>query len=192
MAPTPAVCLTQNFPDHRFSPSLRLSSSSNRKHFTSKGFRPGRRGQRKSRRGVCVTENAWWIELNMLNCWTDFVLFLRVLQNTGGAVIPARLSMNSAVLPSPKAASEVPKGSSPPKPGLSTPPVPTLGRGYTEGEDILLDISPPPCSKSISAAKVCVPVITLNKIMQAAWGENQRHHYFWLFLHYGFIFHTIK
>ncbi|XP_060759199.1 protein MCM10 homolog [Neoarius graeffei] len=78
----------------------------------------------------------------------------RVLQNTGGAVIPPRPSMNGAVLPSPKAASEVPKGSSPPKPGLSTPPVPALGRGYTEGEDILLDISPPPCSKSISAAKL--------------------------------------
>ncbi|MCJ8743358.1 hypothetical protein PDJAM_G00092990 [Pangasius djambal] len=77
----------------------------------------------------------------------------RVLQNKGGAVIPARPSINRAVLPSQKAASEVPKGSSPPKPGLSTPPVPTLGRGYTEGDDILLDISPPPCSKSISAAK---------------------------------------
>ncbi|MCI4389109.1 hypothetical protein PGIGA_G00093960 [Pangasianodon gigas] len=78
----------------------------------------------------------------------------RVLQNTGGAVIPARPSINRAVLPSQKAASEVPKGSSPPKPGLSTPPVPTLGRGYTEGDDILLDMSPPPCSKSISAAKL--------------------------------------
>ncbi|XP_026779649.3 protein MCM10 homolog [Pangasianodon hypophthalmus] len=78
----------------------------------------------------------------------------RVLQNTGGAVIPDRPSINRAVLPSQKAASEVPKGSSPPKPGLSTSPVPTLGRGYTEGDDILLDMSPPPCSKSISAAKL--------------------------------------
>lgn len=72
-------------------------------------------------------------------------------------MIPARPSVNRADLSSPKAASEGRKGSSPPRPGLSTPPVPTLGRGYTEGEDILLDMSPPPCSKSISAAKVCVP-----------------------------------
>ncbi|KAM9467704.1 protein MCM10 homolog [Clarias gariepinus] len=75
----------------------------------------------------------------------------RVLQNTGGAVIPVRPSINGAL---PKAASEVPKGFSPPKPALSTPPIPTLGRGFTEGEDILLDISPPPCKKSISAAKL--------------------------------------
>ncbi|XP_017349971.1 protein MCM10 homolog isoform X2 [Ictalurus punctatus] len=78
----------------------------------------------------------------------------RVLQSTGGAMIPARPSVNRADLSSPKAASEGRKGSSPPRPGLSTPPVPTLGRGYTEGEDILLDMSPPPCSKSISAAKL--------------------------------------
>ncbi|KAF7693973.1 protein MCM10 homolog [Silurus meridionalis] len=79
----------------------------------------------------------------------------RVLQNSGGAVIPARPSTNRAALLSPKAASDVPKGSSPPKPKLSTlPPVPTLGRGYTEGEDILLDMSPPPCKKSILAAKL--------------------------------------
>ncbi|KAF4079705.1 hypothetical protein AMELA_G00181290 [Ameiurus melas] len=73
----------------------------------------------------------------------------RVLQSPGSAVIPARPSVNRVDLSSPRS-----KGSSPPKPGLSTPPVPTLGRGYTEGEDILLDMSPPPCSKSISAAKL--------------------------------------
>ncbi|XP_047659776.1 protein MCM10 homolog isoform X1 [Tachysurus fulvidraco] len=78
----------------------------------------------------------------------------RVLQNKGGSTITSRPSLNRTKTPSPKAASEVPKGYSPPKPGLSTPPVPTLGRGYTEGEDILLDMSPPPCSKSISAAKL--------------------------------------
>ncbi|KAG7320365.1 hypothetical protein KOW79_016218 [Hemibagrus wyckioides] len=78
----------------------------------------------------------------------------RVLQNSGGAAITARPATNRAVAPSSKAAPEVPKSSSPPKPGLSSPPVPTLGRGYTEGEDIFLDMSPPPCSKSISAAKL--------------------------------------
>lgn len=106
-------------------------------------------------------------------CWTDFVFFLRVLQNSGGVAITARPTTNRAVAPSPKAASEVPKSSSPPKPGLCSPPVPTLGRGYTEGEDIFLDMSPPPCSKSISAAKVCVPCVTGNKIRQAAWWDKQ-------------------
>lgn len=172
MAPTPAVCLIQNFPDHRFSPSLQLSSSSNRKCFTNKDFSPGRRGQRKSRRGVCLPENKWWRELNVLSCWTYFLLFLRVLQSTDGAVIPARPSINRTVLPSLKAAPEAHKGSSPPKPDLSTPPVPTLGRGYTEGEDILLDMSPPPCTKSMSAAKVYVSFITENKSRQAAWKKQ--------------------
>ncbi|XP_036433399.1 protein MCM10 homolog isoform X2 [Colossoma macropomum] len=78
----------------------------------------------------------------------------RVLQNTGGAVGPARPSINSGALLSQKAGSEVSKGSSPPARRLSAPPVPTLGRGFMEGEDILLDMSPPPPSKSLSAAKM--------------------------------------
>lgn len=118
---------------------------------------------------VCVCYEEWMME--RIKCvelliWL-LLLFFRVLQNTGGAMIPAGPSMNKAVLLSSKAASEACKNSSPPKPDLSTHPVPTLGRGYTDGEDILLDMSPPPCSKRISAAKVCVP--TENKIRQAEW-----------------------
>ncbi|KAL7827996.1 hypothetical protein AOLI_G00311480 [Acnodon oligacanthus] len=78
----------------------------------------------------------------------------RVLQNTRGAVVPATPTTNSAALLSLKARSEVPKGSSPPAHRLSAPRVPTLGRGFVEGEDILLDMSPPPPSKSLSAAKM--------------------------------------
>uniref|UniRef100_A0A8C2GQ72 Minichromosome maintenance 10 replication initiation factor n=1 Tax=Cyprinus carpio TaxID=7962 RepID=A0A8C2GQ72_CYPCA len=73
----------------------------------------------------------------------------RVLQSSA----PSRPNVSRGSLLSPKAASQVPKGS----PGftscLSGPPVPTLGRGFSEGEDILLDTSPP-SSKSLSAAKL--------------------------------------
>lgn len=56
---------------------------------------------------------------------------------------------------SPKAACEVPKGTQSP----ATPHAPTLGRGFSEGEDILFfDKSPPPApatsALSLSAAKV--------------------------------------
>ncbi|XP_017572318.1 protein MCM10 homolog isoform X1 [Pygocentrus nattereri] len=81
----------------------------------------------------------------------------RVLQKTGGTVVPAKPSINSGALLTQKAGSEVPKGSSPPARRLSAPHVPTLGRGFVEGEDILLDMSlssPPPPSKSLSAAKM--------------------------------------
>lgn len=133
---------------------------------------------------VCACYGEWMMDrIKYLNYWTDF-FFLRVLQNTGGAGIPARPSINRAALPSSKAASEAHKSSSPPKPDLSVPPVPTLGRGYTEGEDILLDMSPPPCSKSISAAKVGAPFVTENKIRQAAWYVNQNiYNSFWLVLY---------
>lgn len=78
----------------------------------------------------------------------------RVLgQNSGGPVALSRPNVSRGPLLSPKAASEVPKGSSGPASRLSGPPVPTLGRGFSEGEDILLDLSPP-SSKSLSAAKV--------------------------------------
>uniref|UniRef100_A0A8C1MAT6 Protein MCM10 homolog n=1 Tax=Cyprinus carpio TaxID=7962 RepID=A0A8C1MAT6_CYPCA len=73
----------------------------------------------------------------------------RVLQSSA----PSRPNVSRGSLLSPKAAWQVPKGS----PGftscLSGPPVPTLGRGFSEGEDILLDTSPP-SSKSLSAAKL--------------------------------------
>ncbi|XP_072530076.1 protein MCM10 homolog [Salminus brasiliensis] len=79
----------------------------------------------------------------------------RVLQKTGGTVAPARPSVNRGALLSPKAASEVPNGSSPPERRLSAPAVPTLGRGFSEGDDIFLDMSPPPPrSKSLSSAKL--------------------------------------
>ncbi|KAI4897760.1 hypothetical protein NFI96_033928, partial [Prochilodus magdalenae] len=78
----------------------------------------------------------------------------RVLQNTGGAVVPARPSINRGAVLSPKAGSKVPNDSSPPEKRRSAPLVPTLGRGFTEGEDILLDMSPPSSSKSLSAAKM--------------------------------------
>ncbi|XP_048011859.1 protein MCM10 homolog [Megalobrama amblycephala] len=78
----------------------------------------------------------------------------RVLgQNSGGPVALSRPNVSRGPLLSPKAASEVPKGSSGPASRLSGPPVPTLGRGFSEGEDILLDLSPP-SSKSLSAAKL--------------------------------------
>ncbi|XP_066525242.1 protein MCM10 homolog [Hoplias malabaricus] len=72
----------------------------------------------------------------------------RVLKNTA---VPARPSINRGALLSPKA--EVPNASSPPSRRLNAPLVPTLGRGFTEGEDIVLDVSPP-SSKSLSTAKL--------------------------------------
>ncbi|XP_056101216.1 protein MCM10 homolog [Rhinichthys klamathensis goyatoka] len=78
----------------------------------------------------------------------------RVLgQNSGVPVAPSRPSVSRGPLLSPKAASEVPKGSSAPASRLSGPAVPSLGRGFSEGEDILLDLSPP-SSKSLSATKL--------------------------------------
>lgn len=74
MAPIPAVCLTQNFLDHWFSPSLQPSSSSNRKNFTSKGFRPGRRGQRKVRKGG-------WVCACLCPCACVRVLVLQVMND---------------------------------------------------------------------------------------------------------------
>ncbi|XP_022526967.2 protein MCM10 homolog isoform X1 [Astyanax mexicanus] len=78
----------------------------------------------------------------------------RVMQKTRGAAVPARPAVNRGALLSPKAASEVPKRSCPPERRLSAPPIPTLGRGFSEGDDILLDMSPPPRSKSLSSAKL--------------------------------------
>uniref|UniRef100_A0A672SD85 Protein MCM10 homolog n=1 Tax=Sinocyclocheilus grahami TaxID=75366 RepID=A0A672SD85_SINGR len=73
----------------------------------------------------------------------------RVLQSSA----PSRPNASRGPLLSPKVASEVPKGSPGLTSRLSGPPVPTLGRGFPEGEDILLDLSPP-SSKSLSAAKL--------------------------------------
>ncbi|XP_026065176.1 protein MCM10 homolog [Carassius auratus] len=73
----------------------------------------------------------------------------RVLQSSA----PSRPNVSRGPLLSPKAASQVQKGSPGLTSCLSGPPVPTLGRGFSEGEDILLDTSPP-SSKSLSAAKL--------------------------------------
>ncbi|XP_026887887.2 protein MCM10 homolog [Electrophorus electricus] len=62
----------------------------------------------------------------------------RMLQNTGATVVPARPSINRGALLSPKAAS----------------PVPTLGRGFMDGEDIILDMSLLPPPKSPAATKL--------------------------------------
>ncbi|XP_030634849.1 protein MCM10 homolog [Chanos chanos] len=67
----------------------------------------------------------------------------RVLQNSRGAAVPARPTVNGASLLSPKAALEVPDTCSTSSAHHSTPPVPALGRGLREGEDILFDLSPP-------------------------------------------------
>lgn len=75
----------------------------------------------------------------------------RVLQNRG-PVVPSQPDVSRGPLLSPKAASEVPKRSDTVS-RLSAPPVPTLGRGFSEGDDILLDMSPP-SSKNLSAAKM--------------------------------------
>ncbi|XP_057180359.1 protein MCM10 homolog isoform X1 [Triplophysa rosa] len=77
----------------------------------------------------------------------------RVLQNSRGPVVPSRPDGSRVPLLSPKAASEVPKRSTDPRSRLAAPPVPTLGRGFSEGDDILLDMSPP-SSKNLSAAKM--------------------------------------
>ncbi|RXN25710.1 MCM10 -like protein [Labeo rohita] len=73
----------------------------------------------------------------------------RVLQNSA----PSQPNVSRGPLLSPKAALEVPKGSPGITSRLSGPPVPTLGRGFSEGEDILLDLSPP-SSKGLSATKL--------------------------------------
>uniref|UniRef100_A0A673NM36 Protein MCM10 homolog n=1 Tax=Sinocyclocheilus rhinocerous TaxID=307959 RepID=A0A673NM36_9TELE len=73
----------------------------------------------------------------------------RVLQSSA----PSWPNASRGPLLSPKAASEVPKGSPGLTSRLSGPPVPTLGRGFSEGEDIFLDLSAP-SSKGLSAAKL--------------------------------------
>ncbi|KAF4114804.1 hypothetical protein G5714_005027 [Onychostoma macrolepis] len=73
----------------------------------------------------------------------------RVLQSS----TPSQPKVSRGALLSPKAASEVPKGSPGLTSRLSGPTVPTLGRGFSEGEDILLDLTPP-SSKGLSAAKM--------------------------------------
>ncbi|XP_008296168.1 protein MCM10 homolog [Stegastes partitus] len=75
----------------------------------------------------------------------------RALQNSGGA----RPALSRGGLMSPKAASEVPKATQSP----SAPHTPTLGRGFSEGDDILFfDNSPPPApapsALNLSAAKL--------------------------------------
>ncbi|KAM9845836.1 protein MCM10 homolog [Aulostomus maculatus] len=72
----------------------------------------------------------------------------RVLLNTSGA----KPSPSRGALMSPKAAPEVPKATRSP----ATPSNPTLGRGFSEGEDILFfDNSPPPApAPSLSAGKL--------------------------------------
>lgn len=83
----------------------------------------------------------------------------RVLQNSPGPTPGSSSSSSSSLsrvgLTSPKAASEVPKATQSP----AAPHVPTLGRGFTEGEDILFfENSPPPVpapsALSLSAAKL--------------------------------------
>ncbi|KAM3587519.1 uncharacterized protein V6R79_007873 [Siganus canaliculatus] len=77
----------------------------------------------------------------------------RALQNSSGPTPASSQGRNP--LMSPKAASEVPKSSESP----AAPHAPTLGRGFSEGEDILFfDNSPPPAQAhgalSLSAAKL--------------------------------------
>ncbi|TKS91116.1 Protein MCM10 -like protein [Collichthys lucidus] len=80
----------------------------------------------------------------------------RVLQSSAGPTPgSSSFSLSRVGLTSPKAASEVPKATQSP----SAPHVPTLGRGFTEGEDILFfENSPPPAPApsglSLSAAKL--------------------------------------
>lgn len=76
----------------------------------------------------------------------------RTLQNSAAPRPGTPSALRRDGLTSPKAASEVPKTS-------SSPHVPTLGRGFSEGEDILFfDHSPPPApapsALSLSAAKM--------------------------------------
>ncbi|XP_051544756.1 protein MCM10 homolog isoform X2 [Myxocyprinus asiaticus] len=77
----------------------------------------------------------------------------RVLQNSAGPFVHSQPAVNGGPLLSPKATSEVPEGPPGSMSRLSGRPVPTLGRGFSEGEDILLDLSPP-SSKIQSAAKL--------------------------------------
>ncbi|KAM3836210.1 protein MCM10 homolog, partial [Diretmus argenteus] len=80
----------------------------------------------------------------------------KVLQNSGGGAKPGSSSSvpGRGGLMSPKAASEVPEATRSP----SVPHAPTLGRGFSEGEDILFfDHGSPPSPRSapgLSAAKV--------------------------------------
>ncbi|GAA6219313.1 protein MCM10 homolog isoform X1 [Lates japonicus] len=79
----------------------------------------------------------------------------RVLQNSAGARPGSSSMLGREGLMSPKAASEVPKSSQSPL----APHTPTLGRGFSEGDDILFfDNSPPPApapsALSLSAAKL--------------------------------------
>ncbi|XP_076861062.1 protein MCM10 homolog [Brachyhypopomus gauderio] len=78
----------------------------------------------------------------------------RVLQDTGAAVVSAGPSINRGALLSPRAASGASHVASPPASRLADSPAPTLGRGFMEGQDILLDMSPPPPSKSTAAKKL--------------------------------------
>uniref|UniRef100_A0A8C1WMN0 Minichromosome maintenance 10 replication initiation factor n=1 Tax=Cyprinus carpio TaxID=7962 RepID=A0A8C1WMN0_CYPCA len=75
----------------------------------------------------------------------------RVLQSSA----PSQPNVSRVPLLSPKAASEVPKGSPGFTSRLSGPPVPTLGRGFSEGDDILLDPSQPQryCFRKLAAVK---------------------------------------
>ncbi|XP_062374631.1 protein MCM10 homolog [Sardina pilchardus] len=71
----------------------------------------------------------------------------RVLQSSGKATPPARpLSNGTGVLSQ--------KPLPPPSPRLADPTTPTLGRGLSEGDDILFELSPPPPSSSLSAGKM--------------------------------------
>ncbi|XP_041819824.1 protein MCM10 homolog [Chelmon rostratus] len=79
----------------------------------------------------------------------------RVLQSTPGPRPGPSSSLGRGGLTSPKAASEVPKATQSP----AAPHAPTLGRGFSEGEDILFfeNCTPPaptPSALSLSAAKL--------------------------------------
>ncbi|XP_076578381.1 protein MCM10 homolog [Chaetodon auriga] len=79
----------------------------------------------------------------------------RVLQSSAGPRPGSSSSLGRDGLTSPKVASEVPKATQSP----AAPHTPTLGRGFSEGEDILFfDKSPPPAptssALSLSAAKL--------------------------------------
>ncbi|XP_040886150.1 protein MCM10 homolog isoform X3 [Toxotes jaculatrix] len=79
----------------------------------------------------------------------------RVLQNSRGATPGSSSLLGREGLMSPKAASEVPKSTQSP----AVPHTPTLGRGFSEGEDILFfenspPLAPAPSALSLSAAKL--------------------------------------
>ncbi|XP_071358181.1 protein MCM10 homolog isoform X2 [Trachinotus anak] len=79
----------------------------------------------------------------------------RVLQNSGGAKPRLSSLPGREGLMSPRAASEVPKSTQSP----AAPHTPTLGRGFSEGEDILFfenspRPAPAPSALSLSAAKM--------------------------------------